>query len=162
MRSKARASVSSSSSVTPAAGSSSVTCGSPLVMVPVLSSTTISVFPVSSRDTAFLKRMPFLAPLPLPTMMATGVARPMAQGQEMTSTAMARLRAKAKGRPRTSQTTKITAAMQRMAGTNTPETRSATLAMGALVAAASLTMWMIWLKVVSSPTRVARHLRKPD
>ena len=61
----------------------------------------------------------------------------------MTSTAMARLRAKAKGRPRTSQMMKITAAMQRIAGTNTPETRSATLAMGALVAAASLTMWMI-------------------
>ena len=39
---------------------------------------------------------------------------------------------------------------------------SATLAMGALVAAASLTMWMIWLRVVSSPTRVARQRRKPD
>ena len=47
-------------------------------------------------------------------------------------------------------------------GTNTPETLSAIFAMGAFVAAASLTMRMICERVVSSPTRVARHLRKPD
>ena len=145
----------------PAAGTMSVTLGSPVVTVPVLSRTTMSIFPVSSRDTAFLKRMPFFAPLPLPTMMATGVARPMAQGQEMTSTAMARLRLNPKDLPRISQTMNTTAAMAMMAGTKTPETLSATLAMGALVAAASLTMWMIWLRVVSSPTRVARHFKKP-
>ncbi len=32
-------------------------------------------------------RIPFSAPLPVPTMMAVGVARPRAQGQAMTSTA---------------------------------------------------------------------------
>ena len=48
------------------------------------------------------------------------------------------------------------------AGTKTPETRSAILAIGALVAAASLTILMIWERVVSSPTRVALHLMKPD
>ena len=48
------------------------------------------------------------------------------------------------------------------AGTNTPETRSATFAMGAFVAAASLTMRMICESVVSSPTREARQRRKPD
>ena len=47
-------------------------------------------------------------------------------------------------------------------GTKMPETLSAILAMGALVAAASLTIWMIWERVVSSPTRVARQRRKPD
>ena len=47
-------------------------------------------------------------------------------------------------------------------GTNTPLTRSATLAMGALVAAASLTMRMIWESVVSSPTRVAWQRKNPD
>ncbi len=47
-------------------------------------------------------------------------------------------------------------------GTNMPETLSATLAMGALVAAASLTIWIILLRVVSWPTRVARHFKKPD
>ena len=45
------------------------------------------------------------------------------------------------------------------AGTKMPLTLSAMRAMGALVAAASLTMRMIWLMVVSSPTRVARHFR---
>ena len=47
------------------------------------------------------------------------------------------------------------------AGTNTPETLSATLAMGAFVAAASSTREMICCKVVSAPTRVASHLRSP-
>ena len=47
-------------------------------------------------------------------------------------------------------------------GTNTPDTRSAILAMGALVAAASPTMRMICESVVSCPTRVARQVRNPD
>ena len=33
-----------------------------------------------------LNKIPFLAPTPLPTIMATGVARPNAQGQLITST----------------------------------------------------------------------------
>ena len=41
------------------------------------------------------------------------------------------------------------------AGTKTPEMVSAILAMGAFVAAASLTIWMTWDRLVSSPTRVA-------
>ena len=71
-----------------------MTCGSPAVMVPVLSSATMSTRPVSSSDAAVLNRMPFFAPSPLPTMMATGVASPSAQGQLMTSTEMPRARAK--------------------------------------------------------------------
>ena len=70
-----------------------MTRGSPLVIVPVLSRTTISVFPVSSRDTAVLNRSPFFAPSPLPTMIATGVASPRAQGQLITSTEIPRARA---------------------------------------------------------------------
>ena len=100
--------------------------------------------------------------MPLPTMMATGVARPRAQGQLMTSTEMPRARAKPRPRPSSSQTAVVTRAMAMTAGTNTPDTLSATLAMGALVAAASLTIRMIWERVVSSPTRVARQRIKPD
>ena len=48
------------------------------------------------------------------------------------------------------------------AGTNTPETLSAILAIGAFVAAASLTICMIREKVVSSPTRLAFALKNPD
>ena len=84
------ASVSSSLSETPFAGRMSVTRGSPLVMVPVLSSATIWVRPAASSEAAVLNRMPFFAPRPLPTMMATGVARPSAQGQLMTRKVRAR------------------------------------------------------------------------
>ena len=53
-------------------------------------------------------------------------------------------------------------AMAITAGTKMPDTLSAIFAIGALVAAASLTMRMIWERVVSSPTRVASHRRNPD
>ena len=56
----------------------------------------------------------------------------------------------------------VTMAMLITAGTKTPETRSAIFAIGALVAAASLTILMICESVVSSPTRVASHLINPD
>ena len=48
------------------------------------------------------------------------------------------------------------------AGTKTPETLSAIFAIGAFVAAASLTILIIWERVVSSPTLVASHLINPD
>ena len=59
-------------------------------MVPVLSSTTVWARPVSSSETAVLNRMPWRAPTPLPTMIATGVASPSAHGQLITSTEMPR------------------------------------------------------------------------
>ena len=93
------AACSSSCSVTPEAGMRSVTSGWPEVMVPVLSSATMRVRPVCSRLAAVLKRMPFFAPTPLPTMMATGVARPSAHGQLMTSTEMPRASAKGEFTP---------------------------------------------------------------
>ena len=80
----------------------------------------------------------------------------------MTNTEIPRARANPILSPAKSHTTIVTAAIPITAGTNTPETRSATLAIGALVAAASLTIWIIWDRVVSSPTRVARHRIKPD
>ena len=75
--------------------------------------------------------------------MATGVARPSAQGQLMTSTEIPRAKAKPTVCPASSQTMVVMTARVMTVGTNTPETRSAILAMGALVAAASLTIWMI-------------------
>ena len=47
---------------------------------------------VASSDTAVLNRIPLRAPTPLPTMIATGVAKPNAHGQLMTSTEMPRAR----------------------------------------------------------------------
>ena len=81
--------------------------------------------------------------MPLPTIIATGVARPRAQGQEMTRTEMPLASANAIPFPARSQMMVVTTAMAMTAGTNTPETRSAILAIGALVAAASLTIFTI-------------------
>ena len=94
-------------------------------------------------------------------MMATGVARPRAQGQLMTSTEMPRARAQARVWPSSSQTRKVTTAMAMTAGTKMADTLSAVLARGALVAAASRTSRMTWESVVSCPTRSARQARAP-
>ena len=69
-----------------------------------------------------------MAPTPLPTMMATGVARPRAQGQLMTSTLMPRASANVKVWPSSSQMTNVAAAIQMTVGTKMPETLSAVLA----------------------------------
>ena len=68
------------------ASTMSVTSGLPRVSVPVLSST--MAFSLYARSSASPERMrmPFSAPLPVPTTMAVGVARPMAQGQAMITT----------------------------------------------------------------------------
>ena len=67
----------------------SVTSGSPLVSVPVLSITTVWMRADISRAIAFLNSTPRCAPSPVPTMIAVGVARPRASGQVMTTTVMA-------------------------------------------------------------------------
>ena len=136
----------------------SVTSGSPLVIVPVLSKATICVLPAFSREAAVLKRIPLLAPLPLPTIIATGVARPRAQGQLITSTDIALVSAKPVLLPRRSHTASTITAIAITHGTKMPDTLSAIFAIGAFVAAASLTIFMICESVVSSPTRVALHL----
>ena len=59
----------------------SVTFGSPVVSVPVLSTTTIWVLPVLSIACAVLYSIPCLAPTLFPTMMAAGAASPSAAGQ---------------------------------------------------------------------------------
>ena len=159
--SKAAATQRSSSSPTPAAGMRSVTRGLPSVIVPVLSSTTKSAFPVASKAAAVLKRMPFFAPLPLPTMMATGVASPRAHGQLMTSTLTARARAKLAVSPRSSQKAPVARAKTMTTGTNTPDTLSASFEISAFEAAAFCTISMICCSVVSSPTRRASQVKAP-
>ena len=67
----------------------SVTSGLPLVIVPVLSNTTVDILPVLSKISAFFIINPSCAPLPVDTIMATGVARPKAQGHAITITVIA-------------------------------------------------------------------------
>ncbi len=103
--------------------------------------------------------IPFLAPIPFPTIIATGVASPRAHGQLITRTDIPRARANPRLLPLRSQITIVTAAIPMTVGTNTPDTLSAIFAIGAFVAAASLTIWIICESVVSSPTLVASHLK---
>ena len=64
----------------------SVTTGFPVVRVPVLSKTTVSTLWAISRACACLISTPISAPLPVPTMIAVGVASPSAHGQAIIST----------------------------------------------------------------------------
>ena len=139
----------------------SVTAGLPRVTVPVLSSTTVPTLRRFSSASALLNRMPISAPLPVPTIMATGVARPSAHGQLITSTATAEVSASLMLPVSAIHATKVTAEITNTTGTNTPATLSAMRAMGALVALASSTSWIILASDVSAPTRVARKVNEP-
>ena len=139
----------------------SVTAGSPRVIVPVLSSTTAFRRWASSSAALFLNRMPYSAPLPTPTMIEVGVASPMAQGQAMTSTAMSRSSAGTNPAPAASQTTNVSSARAMTAGTNHAATRSTTRWMGALLPCACSTSRMICDSTVSLPTRPASTVSKP-
>ena len=66
----------------------------PVVTVPVLSSTTVSIVRVDSSTSGPLISRPSWAPRPVPTMSAVGVASPSAHGQAMISTATAAVNAK--------------------------------------------------------------------
>ena len=127
----------------PSAVMISVTCGSPHVMVPVLSNAIMLIFPVSSKETAVLNMIPFFAPIPFPTIIATGVARPRAQGQLITRTDIPLAKAKPISCPANSQIIVVIIAMLITVGTKIPDTLSAILAIGAFVAAASLTICII-------------------
>ena len=82
-----------SSADSPSAATTSWTVISPVVTVPVLSSTMVSTRRVDSSTSGPLIRMPSWAPRPVPTMSAVGVARPSAHGQAMISTATAAVKA---------------------------------------------------------------------
>ena len=56
----------------------------PIVMVPVLSTMTVSTLCNFSSVAASLIKIPSRAPFPTPTIIAVGVARPRAQGQAIT------------------------------------------------------------------------------
>ena len=128
-------------------------------MVPVLSKTTVLILCAVSNASADLIKIPFVAPLPVPTMIAVGVASPRAQGQEITKTEMPMDNANSKPYPANNQTTIAASAIVITTGTNTPLTLSASFAIGALELVASSTNRTIWARVVSSPTLVACILK---
>ena len=131
-------------------------------MVPVLSNTTVSIWCAVSNASPDLMRIPFSAPFPVPTIIATGVARPSAHGQEITSTAIAVDIANSNVAPEISQIIPVINAMVITVGTKTPAILSAIFAIGALLEEASSTSRMICAIVVSSPTLVAFARIRPD
>ncbi len=139
-----------------------MTSGSPLVRVPVLSITTVSIRAEVSSAMAFLNRMPRWAPRPVPTMIAVGVARPSASGQVITTTVMANSSASVKGRSLASaQAAKVSPPPARATRTSQKAARSASRWPGALEFCASCTSSTIWASAVSLPTLVARTRRVP-
>ena len=62
--------------------------GSPFVNVPVLSKIILLIFEAISILSPPLNKTPFFAALPEATLMTVGVARPKAQGQAITKTAI--------------------------------------------------------------------------
>ena len=76
---------------------------------------------------------PSSAPLPAPTAIAAGVARPRAQGQAMISTATAFRNAPSQSPVANSQPASVATAATTTAGTKMPDTRSARRWTGALV-----------------------------
>lgn len=133
----------------------------PVVTVPVLSSTMVSIRRVVSRTSGPLMRMPSCAPRPVPTISAVGVARPSAHGQAMISTATAAVKAAAGPEPLPSQKPSVARASPITTGTNTAEIRSARRCAAALPFWASSTRRAMRASWVSAPTRVASTTRRP-
>ena len=153
---------SSSSRSTPSPAQTSASAMSPLVTVPVLSSTTVSMRRVDSSTSGPLSSTPICAPRPVPTSSAVGVARPSAHGHAMISTATAAVNAADTGKPAPSHPPRVATAMAMTMGTNTPEIRSARRWTSALPDCASSTIFAICASCVSEPTRVASMTSRPD
>src|SRR5215212_11587701 len=102
-------------------------------------------------------------PRPVPTMMEVGVARPMAHGQAMMSTATKFMSANvnAGSGPKRNQIMKTSVASTMTAGTKTLLILSARRCIGAFDPCASSTIRMIPASAVSPPTLVAENRNVP-
>ena len=123
----------------------------------------MSIRPAASSASPPRMRIPASAPLPVPTMIAVGVARPMAHGQAMITTPMNAVRASVTrgSGPNRNHARNVSAATTMTAGTNTSEIRSASRWIGAFEPWARWTRSTIRASAVSRPTRVARMTNEP-
>lgn len=134
----------------------------PVVTVPVLSRTTVSILRAVSRTSGPLMRMPSCAPRPVPAMRAVGVASPRAQGQAMISTATAAVNEAVTSSVASSWATSVPRAISSTTGTKTAEIRSARRWAAALPLCASSTSLAIRASRVSEPTLVASTTSRPE
>ena len=129
--------------------------------MPVLSNTTVFTECKISRASADFIKIPFSAPLPVPTIIAVGVANPRAHGQDITKTDIPIPNANSKSPVKIVQTIIDSNEINITIGTNIPLILSANFAIGALDDVASSTSFIIFAKAVSSPTRLASNLKIP-
>ncbi len=140
----------------------SVTRGFPSVIVPVLSIITVLIVCAVSKLSADFISIPFSAPLPVPTIMAVGVAKPRAHGHDITKTDIPIDNANSNGYPNNSHTSVARTAIEITTGTKTLLILSASFAIGALDELASSTSLIICDSTVSSPSFVTSNLNDPD
>ncbi len=131
------------------------------MIVPVLSNTMVSTKCSNSKLSADFIKMPFSAPFPVPTIIATGVANPNAHGHDITKTAIPIVNANSKLCPTSNHIIMVIKAIIITLGTNTPLTLSAIFDIGAFELLASSTNFMICESVVLSPTFVAFIFKYP-
>ena len=157
--------------------------GFPTVNVPVLSKTTVVTSFIFWIAAPLRIRIPFSAPLPLPTINAVGVANPNAHGQAITNTATAEKIAivefvtskftqgkKSTNRAvplriisgNTLQAKKVKIAKAKTVGTKMAVTRSANACIGTFVVCASSTSLAICETKVSLPIFFASTLNDPS
>ena len=148
--------------VLPSAASIATSSGLPSVSVPVLSNATTRIACATSSASASLMRMPCRAAIPVPAMIAVGVARPSAHGQAMTSTATALRMAASQLPPTRPQPSSVTAAMPITTGTKTALTRSTRRWIGAFFAWADSTMRTMRESVDSAPIALVRTTSRPS
>ena len=139
----------------------SITLGRPSVTVPVLSKTTVSALWLISRASPLFIRMPWLAPSPVPTIIAVGVASPNAQGHAITNTDTKIVSTNVNSYPRSIHTMEAITAIAITAGTKYPATTSANLDIGAFFPCASSIRRTIFARVVSAPTLVTCTVTAP-
>ena len=97
----------------------SVTDGFPAVTVPVLSRTTVVILCAVSNTSALRMSIPMSEPLPIPTMIAVGVASPRAHGQAIirTDTKLKSANTNVGSGPKNNQIMKVSIAMPITTGT---------------------------------------------
>ena len=134
-----------------------VTRGSPRVKVPVLSTTSRSIFAARSSTSLFLTSNPWFAARPRPTMIDMGIARPSAQGQAIIRTLIAVTSAKDScgGGPKNHHNAAVSSARPTTAGTKTELILSTRSAIGGFEFCASAISRIIPPRTVSLPTASA-------
>mmetsp|Transcript_7689 Transcript_7689/g.34826 ORF Transcript_7689/g.34826 Transcript_7689/m.34826 type:complete len:257 (+) Transcript_7689:2222-2992(+) len=149
----------------------------PLVMVPVLSSATVSTWAEASRTSPPRSSSPSLAPAEVATRTAVGVARPRAHGHATTRTSVASFKAPnvapappeasksapgKKASPAKFQNAKVVAEAAMTPYTKGPATASASRCTGAARACASATVRAIPAATLPSPAVVALMVSGPS